>query len=90
VKDLVIAHQRQWGWRFADEFCWRKTDSGVPGGWGNRFNNAWEPIFHFCRQRTPLPFPRALIEFFVKAFSDAGDVVFDPFMGSGTTMGRVP
>ena len=32
------------------------------------------------------PFPRALVEFFVKAFSDAGDVVFDPFLGSGTTM----
>ena len=32
------------------------------------------------------PFPRALVEFFVKAFSDAGDVIFDPFMGSGTTM----
>jgi DNA modification methylase len=32
------------------------------------------------------PFPRALIEFFVKAFSDAGDVVFDPFLGSGTTI----
>ena len=32
------------------------------------------------------PFPRALVEFFVKAFSDPGDVVFDPFLGSGTTM----
>ena len=32
------------------------------------------------------PFPRALPEFFIKAFSDAGDLVFDPFMGSGTTM----
>ena len=32
------------------------------------------------------PFPRALVEFFVKAFTDAGDVVFDPFLGSGTTM----
>jgi DNA modification methylase len=31
------------------------------------------------------PFPRALVEFFVKAFSDAGDIIFDPFMGSGTT-----
>ena len=50
VKDLVIAHRRQWGWRFVDEFCWRKTDNGVPGGWGNRFKNAWEPVFHFCRQ----------------------------------------
>jgi hypothetical protein len=32
------------------------------------------------------PFPRALVEFFLLAFTDAGDVVFDPFMGSGTTM----
>jgi len=50
VKDLVLAHRRLWGWRFVDEFCWRKTDNGVPGGWGNRFKNAWEPVFHFCRQ----------------------------------------
>ena len=143
-----------------DEFCWRKTDNGVPGGWGNRFKNAWEPVFHFCRQQQikfrpqavghesedcfdyspdnpksnfgsgllgtgargdaagkagaaddegrhtgmarpsnvievktessqgshSAPFPRALVEFFVKAFSDPGDVVFDPFLGSGTTM----
>ena len=160
VKDLVIAHRRQWGWRFVDEFCWRKTDNGVPGGWGNRFKNAWEPVFHFCSQQQikfrpkavghesddcfdynpnnpkstsgsgllgtgargsaageseatdddgrftgiarpsnvvevksessqgthSAPFPRALVEFFLMAFSDAGDVVFDPFMGSGTTM----
>jgi DNA modification methylase len=32
------------------------------------------------------PFPRPLVEFFLKAFSDPGDSVFDPFMGSGTTM----
>jgi DNA modification methylase len=170
VMDLVLAHRRQWGWRFVDEFCWRKTDNGVPGGWGNRFKNAFEPIYHFCRQQqikfrpqavghesadcfdyspdNPVsrsgsgllgtgprgesaslppqgsqewghmrrklvdgkhegiarpsnvievktessqgshsaPFPRALVEFFVKAFSDPGDVVFDPFLGSGTTM----
>jgi hypothetical protein len=41
---LVIAHKRQWGWRYVDEFCWRKTDNGVPGGWPNRFKNAWEPV----------------------------------------------
>jgi len=35
--DLVIAHKREWGWRYVDEFCWRKTDNGVPGGWPNRF-----------------------------------------------------
>ena len=160
VMDLVLAHRRQWGWRFVDEFCWRKTDNGVPGGWGNRFKNAFEPIYHFCKQPQikfrpqavghesddcfdyspdnpkstsgsgllgagargsaatkpgaddsegrhtgmarpsnvievktessqgshSAPFPRALIEFFVKAFSDPGDVVLDPFLGSGTTM----
>jgi hypothetical protein len=32
------------------------------------------------------PFPRPLVEFFLLAFSDAGDVVHDPFLGSGTTM----
>jgi DNA modification methylase len=171
VKKLTIAHVEQWGWRFVDEFCWRKTDDGVPGGWGNRFKNAWEPVFHFCRQEKikfrpkevghwsddcfdyspdnpkstsgsgllgtgprgaaadqgknhdswqttrrnannlegrhggiarpsnvievktestqgshSAPFPRALVEFFVKAVSDVGDAVFDPFTGSGTTM----
>ena len=160
VKDLVLAHRRLWGWRFVDEFCWRKTDNGVPGGWGNRFKNAWEPGFHFCRHAEikfrpkavghvsedcfdyspnnpkstsgsgllgtgargaaanqpgsndeegrftgiarpsnvievktessqgshSAPFPRALVEFFLKAFSDEGDSIFDPFMGSGTTM----
>jgi DNA modification methylase len=150
VMDLVLAHKRQWGWRFVDEFCWRKTDNGVPGGWNNRFKNAFEPVYHFCRQpqikfrptavghvsedcfdyspsnpksrsgsgllgcgevreegrfsgiarpsnvievRTECsqgshsaPFPRALVEFFVKAFSDPGDIIGDTFLGSGTTM----
>lgn len=30
-------------------------------------------------------FPKALPEFFVKLFSDPGDLVLDPFVGSGTT-----
>jgi site-specific DNA-methyltransferase (adenine-specific) len=146
VKDLVLAHKREWGWRFVDEFCWRNTANGVPGGWNNRFKNAWEPVFHFAKTskikfrpeavshasddvvvyapnnpKAPsgsgllghgaetvegrarpsnvieakaesgqgghsAPFPVALPEFFIKAFSDPGDVIFDPFLGSGTTM----
>ncbi len=31
-------------------------------------------------------FPRALPEWFIKLFSDAGDLVLDPFAGSGTTL----
>ncbi len=69
MKDLVIAHRRQWGWRFVDEFCWRKTDNGVPGGWGNRFKNAWEPVFHFCRQQQ--------IKFRPKAVGHVSEDCFD-------------
>jgi DNA modification methylase len=32
------------------------------------------------------PFQRALVEFFVKAFSDPGDVICDPFLGSTSTI----
>ena len=31
------------------------------------------------------PFPVKLPTFFIKAYSDPGDLIFDPFMGSGTT-----
>ena len=160
VMDLVIAHKRRWGWRFVDDLLWRKPDNGVPGGWPNRFKNAHEPVFHFCRQAEikfrpkavghvsedcfnyspdnpkstsgsgllgtgargsaagkqdagdsdrrfvdiarpsnviecksestqgshSAQFPRMLVEFFLNAYSDAGDTVYDPFMGSGTTM----
>jgi len=34
----------------------------------------------------PAVFPVALPEFVIDAYSDAGDVVFEPFGGSGTTM----
>lgn len=146
VKDLTLAHVRRWGWRFVDEFCWRNTTNGVPGAWGNRFKNAWEPIFHFargkaikfrpdavatnseavfsthdakagtgsgllgtskgrawesglarpsnvlevCAERSQhghaAPYPIGLPAFFLRAFSDEGDIVYEPFCGSGTTL----
>lgn len=33
----------------------------------------------------PAPFPERLPLFFIKAFTDVGDLVYDPFIGSGTT-----
>lgn len=146
VVDLLAAHVRRWGWQFVDEFCWRNTKNGVPGGWPNRFKNAWEPLFHFARSSAikfrpeavsheteaaldyspangksengsglmgapvdgyrhglarpsnvievpaasstehSAAYPVALPEFFCKAFSDAKDLVVDPFLGSGTTL----
>jgi DNA modification methylase len=33
----------------------------------------------------PAKFPEGLVDFFIKSFSDEGDIVLDPFIGSGTT-----
>jgi site-specific DNA-methyltransferase (adenine-specific)/site-specific DNA-methyltransferase (cytosine-N4-specific) len=146
VKDLTLAHVREWGWQFNDELIW--IHGGIPGEVHTKFKNQWEPIFHFTKGQKikirpyavahesdyvphggggnlasqqgtgkagkdfqegvgpgmALPgnvlsigknkealghaaaFPVALPEFFIKAFSDSQDVIFDPFMGSGTTL----
>ena len=147
VKDLVLAHVRDWGWRFVDEFAW--THNGTPKAVKQRFKNGWEPVFQFAigrhkfnpldvahksdstvkanlvggkhpsknnQQGTktdnksledcgiaypsnvlplglnrdalghPAAFPVLLPEFFIKAYSDEGDSVYDPFLGSGTTI----
>lgn len=34
----------------------------------------------------PAAYPTGLPTFFLKAYSDEGDIVFDPFLGSGTTL----
>ena len=147
VFDLVLAHVRDWGWNFADEFCWER--SGIPQQVARRFKNQFEPIYHFTKGEWkfnpeavkheskavpkakgkgagdtnaakrqghvsavdgndiaagmaypgnrlptfqsealghPAAFPVGLPEFFVKAYTDSKDVVFDPFMGSGSTL----
>jgi DNA modification methylase len=148
VKKLIIHLREQLGWRFVDEFCWRDKRDGVPGGWPNRFKDAWEPVFHLSKQQEikfrpgavahasdgvfdydpgnakaesgsgllgsekaqgyrdglarpsnvieaatetgqgehVAPFPLALPDFFIRAFTDRRDAVFDPFAGSGTTV----
>lgn len=148
VMDLVIAHARDWGWHFAEEFCWERV--GIPGKPQTRFKNQFEPIYQFARNgwkirpgavmadstasfsyetgknkslvgnqgavgeewfagraskglaypgnRLPTfsgsheatghaaAFPVGLPEWFVKAYTDEGDNVYDPFMGSGSTL----
>ena len=148
VKDLTIAHVRQWKWRFVDELCW--THGGTPKNAFQRFKNGFEPVFQFTKNKhkfrpdtvrhksNNMPrkdqsrrvktsdvqgdggscaftgptnetglaypsnvisaglnkhslghsaaFPTTLPTFFIKAFSDAQDVIYDPFMGSGSTM----
>lgn len=148
VKELVIAHARQWGWLAASEYAWERN--GMPGYPKRRFKNQFEPVFHFARaewkfrpknvqhatddvvtysrdnqwssglapvaggsgkgwanaptaglaypgNRLPVfgagnetshsaSFPVGLPTFFIKAYSDEDDVIFDPFMGSGTVI----
>lgn len=142
--DLVCTSVRKWGWRFFDEWVWNKN--GLPGDYGDRARNDFEPIYHFClgdiecrwnnvlvhgtavkgsgsgsekqgkggsnlgkQVQTPgmvrpgnvittstdqlgdivghaAAFPVALPDFFIRAYSDPGDVWLDPFLGSGTTI----
>ena len=51
---------------------------------GQRFN-IWEQSPHRQRGGHPAPFPIALIKDHINSWSNEGDIVLDPFMGSGTT-----
>jgi site-specific DNA-methyltransferase (adenine-specific) len=65
-------------------------DDGEPTVPGDEFMEAtldvWEiPAESATRVGHPAPFPVALVERCLHLFTYAGDVVLDPFMGSGTT-----
>jgi len=154
VFDLILALKRKVGFLFIDEFSWTKI--GFPGGLHGRFKNAFEPVYHFTKQKPtkisfnplacgtpplketierykrfsskempspngsgfrhpsnkilknlklcrptnviyatntnsskrssfhPAIFPIKLVDFFIKNFTNEGDIVLDCFMGSGT------
>jgi site-specific DNA-methyltransferase (adenine-specific) len=48
-------------------------------------NNIWRFITSFNGVKHPAPFPEALAQDHVLTWSKPGDMVYDPFMGSGTT-----
>ncbi len=74
----------------------RRDDSRVGSGFGKNVSN-WlgreyaypNNVLHFgteCSNKNhSAAFPRALPEWFIKLFTKQGDLVLDPFMGSGTT-----
>lgn len=73
-----------------------RYDSQVGSGFGKNIAN-WQGrtmayptnVLHFATEcgnkRHSAAFPRALPEWFIKLFTDKGDTVLDPFVGSGTT-----
>lgn len=52
--DLVAAMVRRWGWRFVDELSWQHQ--GMPGLFGDRLKNQFEPIYHFATDKSKTRF----------------------------------
>jgi DNA modification methylase len=48
-------------------------------------NNIWRYVTSFNGVKHPAPFPEALANDHILTWSNEGDIVYDPFMGSGTT-----
>ena len=53
---------------------------------GNKIPNYWDDIKFETGLKYPTQKPLALLERIISASSNVGDLVFDPFMGSGTTL----
>lgn len=68
---------------------WKDLGGADPGSVISISNTSSNDTFHrLCKQFGivhPARFPEALVEFFIKAGTNEGAVVLDPFSGSGTT-----
>ena len=74
----------------------RRDESNVGSGFGKNISN-WlardkafpANVLHLATEcnnkKHSATFPEGLPEWFIKLFSQEGDVILDPFMGSGTT-----
>lgn len=66
----------------------RQKDGSIKRGTynigGGKLPNIWQYAGE-TRQNHPAPFPEKLAIDHVKSWSNEGDMVFDPFLGSGTT-----
>ena len=69
--------------------AWEDKGGSDPGSVLSISNTSSNDTFHrLCKQfgiGHPARFPEALVDFFVKAGTNKGDIVLDPFGGSGTT-----
>lgn len=73
-------------WRQKDGSLQKKTDKGqLVADYGWRFN-VWDiPPERHNTTGHPAVFPLRLAKDHIVSWSDEGDTVFDPFLGSGTT-----
>lgn len=74
---------------FDCEKVWKNYGGADPGSvivCGN--SGSRDPVFQMFRDlgiKHPARFPKKLVEFFIKSGTNEGDLVLDPFSGSGTT-----
>jgi site-specific DNA-methyltransferase (adenine-specific)/site-specific DNA-methyltransferase (cytosine-N4-specific) len=59
-----------------------KSDMALPS---NHIHFTQKSNQHTIQSKHPAVYPVELVTFFINAFSNEGDTVLDPFMGSGTT-----
>lgn len=60
------------------------NEGSIQREWGQRYN-VWEITPQTNKDGHPAPFPEALANDHIISWSNEKDIVFDPFMGSGTT-----
>lgn len=70
---------------------WKKINKGISDITQNEFVEWTNGMWSFCGESKkkighPAPFPVELPKRCIKLFSYVGDIVLDPFMGSGTTL----
>lgn len=79
-KNDVVRHDSQVGNSFAKNIAnWQGRDKAYP-------TNVLHLATECANKGHSAAFPKALPEWFIKLFTNAGDVVLDPFVGSGTTV----
>tara|TARA_B100000686_G_scaffold334063_1_gene400748 strand:- start:4610 stop:5521 length:912 start_codon:yes stop_codon:yes gene_type:complete len=67
IIELILAMKEQ-GWKWTEEYIWRKTTS-FPGKWNNRFRDGWERCLHFTKKN---PNPKIIL-------SESGRKIKIPF-----------
>lgn len=70
--------------KWAGHKDWSKKISKPVAEFGVR-NNIWRYVTSFNGVKHPAPFPELLARDHILTWSKPGDIVYDPFMGSGTT-----
>ena len=50
IIELILDMKKQ-GWKWTEEYIWRKTTS-FPGKWNNRFRDGWERCLHFTKENS--------------------------------------